>query len=198
MLSQKAKSHYYGWILFRCVRNIFLSPFICQWTQVVSTSLLLWVMLHWTWGCRCLYVTLISSLLDKYPGAVVQLLSCVWFFMTAWTAACQASCSSLSLSLLRFLSIHLMMPSNHLILCCPLLLMPSIFPSMRVFSNELALGIRWPKYWSFSFSNSPSSEYSGLISFRIDWFDILAVQWTLRRLLQHHSLKAGLYGSSIF
>ena len=104
---------------------------------------------------------------------VVQSLS-VWLFATPWTAACQASLSfTISRSLLKFMSIQSMMPSNHLILCCPLLLMPSIFPSIGVFSNELTLHIRWPKYWSFSFSIIPSNEYSGLISFRIDWFDLL-------------------------
>ena len=107
---------------------------------------------------------------------------------TPWTAAHQAS-FTISLSLLMLLSIESMMPSNHLVLCHPLLL-PSIFPSMRVFSNESALPIRWPKYWSFSFSISPSNKYSGLISFRIDWFNLLAVQGTLKSLLQHHSWKA--------
>ena len=107
----------------------------------------------------------------------VQSLSCVWFFATPWTAACQASASiTNSWSLLKFMSIESMMPSNHLILCHPLLLLPSVFPSIRVFSNESVLPIRWPKYWSFSFSISLSNEYSGLISFRIDWFDLLAVQ----------------------
>ena len=108
-----------------------------------------------------------------------------------WTAAQQASLSfTLSQSLLRFMSIESVMPSNHLIFCCPLLLLPSIFPSIRVFSSESALHIRWPKYWSFNFTTSPSNEYSGLISFRIDWFDLLAVQGMLKSLLQHHSLKA--------
>ena len=93
-------------------------------------------------------------------------------------------------SLLKLMSIESMMPSNHLILCCPLLLLPSILPSIRVFSNESVLHIRWPKYWSFSFSISPSSEYSGLISFSMDWLDLLAVQGTLKSLLQHHSSKA--------
>ena len=121
----------------------------------------------------------------------VQLLSHVWLFLTPWTAVCQASLSfSLSQSLLKFMFIESVMPSNHLILCHPLLLLPSIFPSIRVFSNELTLCIRWPKYWSFSFSISPFSEYSGLISFRIDWFDLLAVQGTLNSLPQHHSSKA--------
>ena len=99
---------------------------------------------------------------------------------------------------LKFMSIESVMPSNHLILCHPLLLLPSIFPSIRVFSNELALCIRWPKYWSFSFSISPSNEYSGLIFFRIDWFDFLAVQGTLRSLLQHHSSKASILQCSAF
>ena len=101
---------------------------------------------------------------------------------------------SLSPSLLKLMSIELVMPSNHLILCCLLLLLPStflaFFPSIRVFSNELVLCIRWPKYWHFSFSISPSNEYSGLISFRIDWFDLLTVQWTLKSLFQYHSPKA--------
>ena len=121
---------------------------------------------------------------------VVQSLSCVQLFVTPWTAACQAFWSfTISRSLLKLMSIELVMPSNHLILCHPLLLLPSIFPSIRVFSNESALRIRWPKYWSLSFSISPSNEYSGLISFRIDWFDLLAVQGTLKSLLQHHSSK---------
>ena len=111
--------------------------------------------------------------------------------MTPWTAACQASLSiTNSRSLLRFMSIESVMPSSHLILCHPLLLPPSIFPSIRVFSNESVLRIRWPKYWSFSFSISPSSEYSALISFRMDWLDLLAVRGTLKSLLQHHSSKA--------
>ena len=103
-----------------------------------------------------------------------------------------------SQSLLKLMSIELVMPSNHLILCHPLLLLPSIFPSIRVFSNESALHIRWPKYWSFSFSISPSCEYSGLISFRMDWLDLLAVQGTLKCLLQHHSSKASVLQHSAF
>ena len=111
--------------------------------------------------------------------------------MTPWTAACQASLSiTNSQSLPKFMSIESVMPSNHLILCCPLLLLPSIFPSIRVFSNELVLRMRWPEYWSFSFGISSSNEYSGLISFRIDWLDLLEVQGNLRSLLQHHSSKA--------
>ena len=114
-------------------------------------------------------------------------------FATPWTAACQASLSiTNSQSLLKLMSIESVMPSNYLILCRPLLLLPSIFPSIRVFSYESVLGIRWPKYWSFSFSISPSNEYSGLISFRMDWLDLLAAQGTLRSLLQHHSSKASI------
>ena len=116
--------------------------------------------------------------------------------MTPWTAACQASLSiTNSWSLLKLMSIKLVMPSNHLILCHPLLLL-SIFPSIRVFSNESVLCIRWPKYWSFSIS--PSNEYSGLISFRMDWFDLLTVQGTVKSLLQHHSLKASILWRSVF
>ena len=119
---------------------------------------------------------------------VVQPLSRVWLFETPRTAAHQASLSFTTFrSLFKLMSTESVMPSNHLILCHPLLLLPSIFPSTRVFSNESALRIRWPRYWSFSFSISLSNEYSGLISFRIDWFDLLAVQETLKSLLQHHS-----------
>ena len=119
---------------------------------------------------------------------VVRSLSCVWLFATPWTAAHQVSLSfTISQSLLKLMSVELMMPSNHLILCCRLLLLPSVFPSIRVFPSESALHIRWPKYWSFSFSISPSNEYSGLISFRMDWLDLLAVQGTLKSLFQHHS-----------
>ena len=129
----------------------------------------------------------------------VQLLSRVWLFATLWTAACQASLSiTNSQNLLKLMSIESMMPSNHLILCCPLLFLPSIFPSIRVFSNESALCIRWPKWWSFSFSITPSNEYSGLISFRMDWFDLLAVQGTLNSLLQYHSSKASIFQHSGF
>ena len=127
----------------------------------------------------------------------VQSLSHVQLFTTPWTAACQASLSiTNSGSLLKFVSIKSVMPSNHLILDHPLLLPPSVFPSNRVFSNESVLGIRWPKYCSFSIS--PSNEYSGLISFRIDWFDLLAVQGTLKSLLQHHSSKTSIIWHSAF
>ena len=129
----------------------------------------------------------------SHLSVVVQLLSCVQLFVNPWTAAHQASLSfTISQSLLKLMSIESVMPSNHLILCHPLLLLPSVFPGSRVFSNESALCIRWLKYWSFNFSISPCNEYSGLISFRIDWFDFLAVQGTLKSLLQHHSSKASI------
>ena len=128
-----------------------------------------------------------------YYTVVVQSLSHIWLFATLWTAARQASLSfTISWSLLKLTSIELVIPSDHLILCCPLFLPPSIFPSIRAFSNDSALCTRWPKYWSFSFSISPSNEYSGLISFRIDWLDLLAVQGIHKSLLQHHSSKASI------
>ena len=119
--------------------------------------------------------------------------------VTPWTAACQIFLSiTSSQSLLKLMYIELVMPSNHLILCCPLLLLLSIFPNIRVFSNESVLHIKWPKHWSFSFSISPSNEYSGVISFRMDWLDLLAVQGTLKSLLQHHSSKASILQCSAF
>ena len=128
----------------------------------------------------------------------VQLLSRVQLFATPWTAARQASLSIInSQSLLKLMSIESVMPSNHFILCCPLFLLPSIFPSIRVFSNESILCIRWPKYWSFSFSISPSNEYSGMIFFRMDWWDLLAVQGTLKSLLQHYGSKASIFGAKL-
>ena len=129
----------------------------------------------------------------QFSPSSVQSLSRVQLFGTPWTAACQASLSNTnSWSLHKLTSIELVMPSSHLILCHPLSLLTSIFPGIRVFFNESVLGIRWPKYWSFSFSSSPSNGYSGLISFRIDWFNILAVQGTPKSLLQHHILKASI------
>ena len=129
----------------------------------------------------------------------VQSLSHVWLFVTPWTAAHQASISiSNSWSLFKLMSIESVMPSNHLILCWPLLLRPSIFHSIRVFANESVLCIRWPTYWSFSFNISPSNEYSGLISFRMDWLDLFAVQGTLKSLLQYHSSKASILQHSTF
>ena len=129
----------------------------------------------------------------------VQSLSHVQLFATPWTSACQASLSvTNSWSSPKLMSIESVMPSNHLILCHPLLLPPSTFPSIRVFSNESGLRIKWPKYWSFKFSISPSNKYSGLISSRIDWFDLLAVQGTLKSLLQHQNLKASILWCSAF
>ena len=128
-------------------------------------------------------------------SVVVQLLYQVRF-ATPWNAACQDFISfNISRSLLKLMSIESVMPSNHLIPCCPLFLLPSTFPSLRVFSNELAFWFRWPNYWSLSFSISPSNEYLGLISFRIDWFDFLAVHGTLKSLLQYHSSKESILGA---
>ena len=129
----------------------------------------------------------------------VQSLSRVRLFATTWAAACQASLSiTNSQSSLKPMSIESVMPSSHLIICCPLLLLPSIFPSIKVFSDESAVHIRWPEYWSFSFSISPSNEYSGLICFRMVWLDLLSVQGTLKSLLQHHSSKASILQCSAF
>ena len=144
--------------------------------------------------CTCSWVSISS----------VQLLSRGQLFATPWTTACQASLSiTNSQSLLKFMSVKSVMPSNHLILCHPLLLLPSIFPSIRVFSTvsswpKYFSSVRWLKYWSFSFSISPSNEYSGLISFRIDWLDLLAVQETIKSLLQHHSSKPSILQRSAF
>ena len=130
---------------------------------------------------------------------VVQLLSCIRLFAAPWTAACQASLSfTISWSLLKLMSIELVTLSNHLIPCHPLLLLPSIFPSIRVFSNKSALCIRWPKDWSFSLSISPFNEHPGLISFRMDWLGLLAAQGTRKSLLQHHSSKASILQHSAF
>ena len=146
-----------------------------------SFSVLEFIVKHFinTWGC-----------FNIFQFGSVHLLSCVRLFMTPWTATRQASLSiTNSQSSLKLMSIESVMPSNHLILCCPLLLPPSMFPSIRVFSNESVLHIRWPKYWSFSFSISPTNEYSGWLSFRIARFDLPAVQGTLKSLLQHHNSK---------
>ena len=144
------------------------------------------VCMHWV---KCITYDITSAI--RFSS--VHSLSRLQLFATPWIATCQASLSiTNSRSLHKPMSIKSVMPSNHLILCHPLILLPLIFPSIRVSSNELALCIRWPKYWSFSFSISPSNEYSGLISFMIDWFDLLAVQGTLKSLLQHHSSKASI------
>ena len=147
----------------------------------------------------CLFTEVFSFLNCLQFSSVVQSLIHVRLFATPWTAALQASLSiNNSQSLLLFMSIKSVMPSSHLILCHPLLLLPSIFPSIRVFSNESVLRIRWSKYWNFSFSISPSNEHSGLISFRMDRFDFLAVQGTLKSLLQQHSSKASVFLHSAF
>ena len=151
--------------------------------------------------CHFPFPNIVFSKLFLYRAGSqsVQSLSHVRLFVTPWTAARQTSLSiTNSWSLHKFMSIELVMPSNHLILCRPLLLPPSVFPSIRVFSNESVLHICWPKYWSFSFSISPSNEYSGLISFRMDWLDFLAVQGTLKSLLQHDSSKASILQRSAF
>ena len=145
------------------------------------------------------YGEMVHPLAFKSKFCSLQLLSSLQLFANPWTAAHQAFLSiTNSQSLLKLISIESMMPSNHLILCCALLLLPSIFPSIRVFSNESALCIRWPKYWSFSFNISPSNEHSGLIPFRMEWLDLLAVQGTLRSLLQYHSSKASVLWCSAF
>ena len=144
--------------------------------------------MHWQWRNNS------KQYFSKHTFHSVHLLSRVWLFATSWTAARQTSLSiTTSWRLLKLMSIESVMLSNHLIFCCPLFLLPSIFPSIRVFSNELVLHIRWPKDWSFSFSISPSNEYSGLISFRMDWFDLIAVQGTLKSLFQHHGSKASVF-----
>ena len=142
----------------------------------------------------------VATILDSIPFNSVQSLSRVRLFAASWTAARQASLSiTISRSLLKLMSIESVMPSNHLILCCSLLLLLSIFPSIRVSSNKLVLCIKWPKYWNFSFSISPSKEYSGLISFRMDWLDPLAVQGTQKSRLQYHSSKSSiLWCSALF
>ena len=129
---------------------------------------------------------------------VVQLLSCVQLFATLWTVTHQAPLFTIFRSLLKFMSTESVILSNSLILCCPLLLLLSIFPSIKVFSNESALQIKWPKNWSFSFSISPSNDYSGLTSFRIDWFDLLAVQGSLKHFLQHLNSKASIFDAQPF
>ena len=155
----------------------------------MSTEVLLTISKTWR-KPRCL-------LIEEFV-IVFQLLRSVQLFAAPWTAASQAFLSfTIFKSLLKLMSIESVMPYNHLILCYPLLLLPSIFPSITVFSSESALSIRWPKYWSFSFSISPSNEYSGLISFRIDQFDPLAVQGTLKRFFQHHTSKASILWCSV-
>ena len=197
------------------------SPLGCGWTSLHSASSEPPPQGHWHPSPTCLFppsatmaqLQVLSRMLDAgtTPWAragmedaleglsAVQSLSPVRLFVTPWTAARQASLSITSSgSLLKLMSIELVMSANHLILCHPLLLLLSIFSSIRGFSNESALCIRWPKYWSFSFSISPSNEHSGLISFRMDWLALLAVQGTLKSLLQHHSSKASILQHSAF
>ena len=171
--------------------------------EVIISSSCWWVTrLIWTKGRVWLQLLLAYLAQSQWGGSQfssVQSLGRVRLFATPWTAAHQASLSIINCrSLPKLMSIESVMPSNHFILCHPLLLLPSIFPSIRVFSNESALRITWPKYWSFSFNISPSNEHPGLISFRMDWLDLLAVQGTLKSLLQHHSLKASILWRSAF
>ena len=183
--------------------NYFLNPF--HWIKAVSGILL---DIIWKPSVKSLFCnrSFTKLALNKYVSSYsmsqfnsLQSLSCVWLFVTPWTVTCQASLSiTNSRSLLKLMSVESVMPSNDLILCCPLLLLPSIFPRTRVFPNESVLRIRWPKCWSFSLSISPSNEHSGMISFRMDWLDLLAVQGTLKSLLQHHSSKTSILQHSAF
>ena len=161
-------------------------------TCVLIVCQTLYLVLHMPFS-PCAWKNMVYIFYLKAAFSSVQSLSCVWLFATPWTAARQASLGiTNSRGLLKLMSIESVMPSNHLIFCRPLLLLPSIFPSIRVFSSESALHIRWPEYWSFSFTISPSNEHSGLISFRMDWLDLLAFQGTLKSLLQHRSSKASI------
>ena len=173
---------------------MFLTRTCC--CKIARTERLLWCLARVGSPRQCASPNKTSCFLSlplTYQFSSIHSLSCVRLFVTPWTAARQASLSVTNCwSLLKLMSIESVISSNYLILCRPLLLPPSIFPSIRVFFNKSALRIRWPKYWSFSFNISPSSEYSGLISHRTDWFDLLAVQGTLKSLLQHHSSKASI------
>ena len=178
-------------------RSLHQSP---RGTTADASQYVVWIPTRWTgkgyrklWFVKSTHCFLCVFFFFLKLYFAVQSLSRVLLFVTPWTAARQASLFINSWSLLKLVSIESVMPSNHLILCCPLLLLSSIFPGIRVFSNESALSIRWPKYWSFSFSISPSNEQSGLISFRMDWFDFLAVQGTLKSLFQHHSSKLSVF-----
>ena len=187
---------YYAFYKYKVYEALLFFPFN------VSSNELFWYQYQDTWAHNRVGHDLVM-MDQKQPKHLficsVQSLNCVQLFVTPWTAAHQASLSiTNSRSLLKLMPIESVMPSNHLILCCPLLFLPSVLPSIRVFSNESALCIRWPKYWSFSFSIGPSNEYSGLTSFRMDWLDLLAVQVTLKSLLQHHSSKASILRRSAF
>ena len=179
------------WVILLLVLNLLVSNLCYKLLLIVNSNLSQqWRFLALSLLMRAPFINDVGCSLKKLTKGyiiVVQSLSRVWLFVAPWTAECQASLSfSISQSLLKLMSIESVTPSIHFILCYPLLLL-SIFPIIRVFSNELALLIRWPKYWSFNFNISSSNEYSGLISFRIDWFDVLTVQGTLKCLLQHHS-----------
>ena len=185
-LITKFSNLFYFWSLFlNCICYCNISSFIDQ--HLVCMLIFLYidhsVLLYLNWEFLVQVVFLYTVVI------VVQLLSHVWLFATLWTAVIQASLSStISWSLLKFMSIELMMLSNHPIFYHSLLLLPSIFPSIRVFSNESAFNIRWPKYWSFNFRILSFNVYSGMIQFRIDWFELLSIQETLKSLLQHHNL----------
>ena len=189
---------------FWLIGGKWLSSLSCEWQHKALHSGFLLPPLHY----NCLDLSLICSKLYSLTGiwfvqsvqcSSVQSLSRVQLFVTPWTAARQASLSiSNCRSPPKHMSTESVMPSNHLILCCPILLLPSIFASIRIFSSESALRMRWPKYWSFSFSISSSNEHPGLISFRMDWLDLLAVPGTLKSLLQHHSSKASILWRSSF
>ena len=159
-----------------------------------------WITVEWLMSSSATSWVVIRGPVSKtFSTVVVQSLRCIWFFGNLWAAEHKASLPfTISQSLLKLMSIESMMPSNHLILCHPLLLLPSILPIIRVFSNESVLCIKWPNYWSISFSNSLSNEYLGVISFRIDWLDLLEVQGTLKSLFQHHSLKSPILWCSAF
>ena len=177
--------HQHFW--YYSLRKIILFPLSCFASLKTSIE----------YNCTDLPDTLFCPTGVRFSSG--QSLSHVWLFATPWTAECQASLAIANFqNLLKLLSIESVMPSNHLILCCPLFLLPSIILSIRVFSDESALVMKWPKYWSFGFSISPSNEYSGLIFFRMDWLDLLAVQGTLKSLLQHHSSKASIIWCSAF
>ena len=184
------------------IKSVIVSTFplsICQDVMGPNAMMLVFWMLSFKSAFSLFSFTLIkclfsSSSLSAIQFSSVQSLSHVWLFVTPWVTACQASLSINNYqTLLKLMSIEFVMPSSHLILCHPLLLLPPIPPSIRVFSNESTLRRRWLKYWSFSFSISPSNEHPGLISFRMDWLDLLAVQGTLKSLLKHNSSKASIF-----
>ena len=186
-------------ILLISRRQIPCSPTVCGRAQlaILLGEFAFWENSHLNLLPPCSLCGTCFCLEARVAVVVVQSPTCVQLFATPWTAARQASLSlTISRSLPKFMTIESVIPSSHFIVCYLLLLLPSIFPSTRVLSNELALRIRWPKYWCFSFSISSCNEYSGLISFRIDWFDLLAVQRTLKSCLQHHSLKSAYFFSA--